>query len=358
MFASFSGDASHLLTSDGTGFRIFALPPTAPAVAKVRDEIAVGPVTLLAALPHSDIVAVVGPTAGAHGHGRRLRLYDVAKDEVLTELFFEAEVLAVRMNVKRICVVMERHTHLFDLGTLQPLPQIRTSHPLNSRGLGALSDLSADASCYFAFAQSADSSDDKRGDVLVLEAIDASHLTVITAHKAPVVALEFAPRGDALVTASAKGNVIRVFAIPDGQPMFAFRRGQAEALVYSVALAADLSLCAVLSNTGTMHVFRSSDKAAGGTAALGGEGAKSFAKQTVRKEPGRCCFTADGSGVFLMYPPRKQLPAGEAATDAASAGAQCLQTGGVPLAVADSGALLQYAIEGDKLRLQQEIEFS
>ena len=358
MFAAFSDDAAQLLTSDGNGFRMFSLPPVTPGFAKVRDCTDMGPVTLLSVLPDSDIAAIVGPTAGAHGHGRRLRLYDMVKDEELTEMFFEAEILGVRMNVKRLAIIIEKHTHLFDLATLQPLPQIRTSHPPNTRGLGSLSCLGADTSCYFAFSQSVDSGTDQRGDVLVLEAIDAATVTVITAHRAPVVALEFSPRGDALVTASRKGNVVRVFAIPDGQPMYAFRRGQAEALIYSVALSADLSLCAAIGDTGTLHVFRSADKAAGGTSAFSGEGARSFAKHPVRKQPGQCRFSDDATRLFVLYSPQR-LDAAEPSVSAAPGAPTkvCSITRGVPIAAPGSGCLLQFEVERDKLRPSGEHQF-
>lgn len=48
---------------------------------------------------------------------------------------------------------------------------------------------------------------------------------MIQAHDSPLAAVRFSADGTRVATASEKGTVIRVFAVPSGERLFEFRRG-------------------------------------------------------------------------------------------------------------------------------------
>lgn len=80
---------------------------------------------------------------------------------------------------------------------------------------------------------------------------------MVPAHDSPVAAMAFNSAGTKLSTASEKGTVIRVFAIPDGIKLYEFRRGVKRCVtINSLAFSHDsLFLCAS-SNTETVHIFK------------------------------------------------------------------------------------------------------
>ena len=60
---------------------------------------------------------------------RRVVLYDLDNDTRISDLYYDTDVLAVRLNPKRLLVAHAEMVHQYDLQTLDPLPQIRTATP-------------------------------------------------------------------------------------------------------------------------------------------------------------------------------------------------------------------------------------
>ena len=58
-----------------------------------------------------------------------------------------------------------------------------------------------------------------------------------------------------LATASTTGTVIRVFLVPTGEQVYAFRRGSYEVSIYSLSFCPYSKLLAVGSSSGTVHIF-------------------------------------------------------------------------------------------------------
>lgn len=81
-------------------------------------------------------------------------------------------------------------------------------------------------------------------------------MNVVQAHKSPISHLAINSTGTLLATASDKGTVIRVFAIPSAEKLYQFRRGTREAKIHSVSFNTVSSLLAVSSATDTVHIFR------------------------------------------------------------------------------------------------------
>lgn len=81
-------------------------------------------------------------------------------------------------------------------------------------------------------------------------------MNVIEAHKSPLSAVALNSEGTLLATASDKGTIIRVFAVPAAQKVFQFRRGTYPSRIYSMSFNLMSTLLCVSSATETVHIFR------------------------------------------------------------------------------------------------------
>ncbi len=88
-------------------------------------------------------------------------------------------------------------------------------------------------------------------DTLKLEAIN-----VVEAHRSPLSCITVNDAGTLLATASDKGTIIRVFAIPSARKLYQFRRGSMPSRIYSMSFNTTSSLLCVSSATDTVHVFK------------------------------------------------------------------------------------------------------
>lgn len=94
------------------------------------------------------------------------------------------------------------------------------------------------------------------GDVLLYDALKGEAITIIEAHKSPLSAVTINSEGTMLATASDKGTIIRVFAIPSATKLYQFRRGTYPARIYSMNFNLVSTLLCVSSATETVHIFR------------------------------------------------------------------------------------------------------
>ncbi|KAG0176810.1 autophagy protein [Apophysomyces sp. BC1034] len=81
-------------------------------------------------------------------------------------------------------------------------------------------------------------------------------VNIVQAHKSPLSCITMNSEGTLLATASEKGTVIRVFAIPDANKVYQFRRGSYPAKIFSMSFNLVSSLLCVSSDTETVHIFK------------------------------------------------------------------------------------------------------
>lgn len=239
----------------GTGLRAFDITDGRNIFSWSDDNVVVA----CACSPTVGFLALVCDTA------RRVVLIDTNTNERITDLYFDEDIIALRLNSKRLIVTCCNKTHVLDLNSMEVLPQIRTVNPANAEGIVALGPLTLTGECNVALPQSADLSEDARGDVMIIDTISCTKVTVIRAHQSKVAQVTFSSSGNSLATCSTRGNVIRVFTI-GGQLLYSFKRGTAAATIFCVALDSMGSMCACTSSSGTLHVFRSSDVTRGDSA--------------------------------------------------------------------------------------------
>lgn len=94
------------------------------------------------------------------------------------------------------------------------------------------------------------------GDVRIFDATTLESVNTIQAHQSAIGCLALNSDGTLLATASEKGTVIRVFAIPSGGILFQFRRGTLPAHIYNMSFNATSTLLCVSSASETVHIFK------------------------------------------------------------------------------------------------------
>jgi autophagy-related protein 18 len=200
---------------------------------------------------------------------RRLQIKNTKRDSIICELTFPTTILAVRLNRKRLVVVLEDQMYLYDIQDMKLLYTIETSP--NPMAICALSPSSEN--CYLAYPlprKSAESSfappshappnsahiSPTSGEVMIFDTIKLEAINVVEAHKSPLSCIAFNNDGSKLATASDKGTIIRVFSVPDAGKLYQFRRGSMPARIFSMAFNITSTLLCVSSATETVHIFK------------------------------------------------------------------------------------------------------
>lgn len=200
---------------------------------------------------------------------RHLIIQNTKRASVICELTFPSAVLAVRLNRKRLAVVLEDEIYLYDIANMTLLTNIATSP--NPSAVCALSPSSEH--CYLAYPlpKPRDDTQDKRpshapptslyapvtsGDVLIYDSLTLKAVNVVEAHRSPLSCIALNNEGNLLATASETGTIIRVFSVPRGQKLFQFRRGTYPSTIYSMSFNMASSLLCVSSTSETVHIFR------------------------------------------------------------------------------------------------------
>ncbi|ORZ36742.1 WD40-repeat-containing domain protein [Catenaria anguillulae PL171] len=348
LYSSFNQDYSCLAIGTRTGFRVFNCDPFGRSL--VKNDGGIGIIEMLFT---TSLIALVGAGEQPTHSPRKLQIMNTKKQSIICELPFASAVLAVHLNRRRLAVVLESSIQLYDIANMKLLYTVDLNY--NPNMITAMSP--ASDMCYLAYptpvpappaglaggstsvsansgsisssgnpatgsspSTSSSSSHAIGGDITLFDAISLHPTTIISAHKSPLAALAFSSSGRYLATASSKGTLIRVFGVPDGAPMYQFRRGTYPTRIYSLAFHPDESLLAVSSATETVHVFRMT--AAGAhlhqqqrmalSAAPAGGGAGSGVAS-----PDWVSETASIGSSVATYPP--PTPSASGASDTASA---------------------------------------
>jgi len=192
-------------------------------------------------------------------------------------------VLAVRLNRKRLVVLLEDEIYLYDIANMSLLYTIATSP--NPCAICALSPSSDN--CYIAYPlpKPREARDDKQrpshapplsayvaptsGEVLIFDTVSLKAVNVIEAHRSPLCCIALNNDGTLLATASETGTIIRIFSVPKGQKLYQFRRGTYPSTIYSMSFNLSSTLVCVSSTSDTVHIFRLGGPGGGSVAADG-----------------------------------------------------------------------------------------
>lgn len=255
-YVAFNQDHSLLAVATTRGLRIYNTDPFELSNQTYEEDI-----SLVEQLFSTSLVALILTP-------RLLRIVNTKRHSTICELTFHGMVVAVKMNRKRLVVILEETVFIYDISNMKMLHSQLT--PINPAGICAISPNSENN--YLALPhhqktppnpQSQPSHVPKSivketisGDVLLYDLNKMEEVTVIPAHQAPVSCIAINNDGTLMATSSEKGTVIRIFSIPDGKKLFQFRRGSMPARIYSMSFNAASTLLCVSSATETVHVFK------------------------------------------------------------------------------------------------------
>ncbi|KAI0181863.1 WD40 repeat-like protein [Hypoxylon sp. FL1284] len=265
-FITFNQDHSCLAVGTSKGFRIYHTDPFSKIFSS--DD---GNIAIIEMLFSTSLVALILSP-------RHLIIQNTKRASVICELTFPSAVLAVRLNRKRLAVVLEDEIYLYDISNMSLLTNIATSP--NPNAVCALSPSSEHCFLAYPLPKPRDDAQDKRpshapptslyapvtsGDVLIYDTLTQKAVNVIEAHRSPLSCIALNNEGSFLATASETGTIIRVFSVPRGQKLFQFRRGTYPSTIYSMSFNMASSLLCVSSTSDTVHIFRLQQPGPGGS---------------------------------------------------------------------------------------------
>jgi autophagy-related protein 18 len=266
----------NLLTGTSKGFRIFHTDPFSKIFNSDDGNVSIIEMlfsTSLVALILSPRHLIIQNTKACLSYPicacPHLTICHAQRASVICELTFPSAVLAVRLNRKRLAVVLEEEIYLYDISNMSLLYTIATSP--NPSAICALSPSSEN--CYIAYPlpKPRDDVGDKRpahapplstyvpptsGEVLIFDTLTLKAVNVIEAHRSPLCCIALNSEGTLLATASETGTIIRVFSVPRGQKLYQFRRGTYPSTIYSMSFNLSSTLLCVSSTSDTVHIFR------------------------------------------------------------------------------------------------------
>ncbi|KAI8886582.1 WD40 repeat-like protein [Backusella circina FSU 941] len=256
LFLNFNQDFSCVSVGTQTGYRIYNCDPFGKCYSK-QD----GSTGIVEMLFCTSLVALVGSGENPSFSPRQLQIINTKRQTTICELSFPTAVLAVKMNRRRLIVVLEEQIFVYDISNMKLLHTIETNP--NPQAICALSPLSEN--CFIAYpAHTTPSSFSPggpnslyiSGDVELFDALESQTTNIIQAHKSPVSCISMNNSGTLLATASEKGTVIRIFSTADASKVYQFRRGSYPAKIYSMSFNLVSSLLCVSSDTETVHIFK------------------------------------------------------------------------------------------------------
>ncbi|KAK4194411.1 WD40-repeat-containing domain protein [Triangularia verruculosa] len=256
-FVTFNQDHSCLAVGTSKGFRIYHTDPFSKIFNSDDAD-----VTIIEMLFSTSLVALVLSP-------RHLVIQNTKRASVICELTFPTAILAVRLNRKRLAVVLEEEIYLYDISNMTLLHTIATSP--NPNAICALSPSSE--KCYVAYPlpKHREDTGERRpahapplssyvpttsGEVLIFDTVRLAAINVIEAHRSPLCCIALNNDGTLLATASEKSTIIRVFAIPSGQRLYQFRRGTTPSTIYSMSFNLSSTILCVSSVSNTVHIYK------------------------------------------------------------------------------------------------------
>ncbi|THU47125.1 hypothetical protein C4D60_Mb09t12230 [Musa balbisiana] len=242
--ASFNQDNSWFSVGTKDGFKLFDA-----RTGRLCFERAVGAFNIVEMLFSTNLLAIVGAGEQPSLSPRKLCLFNTLTGSALRELNFLTSIVAVRLNRKRLIVVLRDKTYIYDLNSLVILETIDTVP--NNKGLCAFSPGSE--SCYLALPAST-----TKGSVLIYNTVALQSVCQIDAHRSPLVAMIFSSSGTYLATASQQGTIIRVHLVSQATESYSFRRGTYPSTIYSLSFGPCADVPEVLvatSSSGSLHAF-------------------------------------------------------------------------------------------------------
>lgn len=254
-YATFNQDATCLAVASNQGYGVFNCSPFGQSY-KTKES-AIGQVEMLFS---TSLVVLVCQGEHAAASPRKIKIVNTKRNATICELTYPTSVLKVRMNRERLIVVLEDQIYIYNISNMKLLQALKT--PLNRYGIADLSS-TGDASILVypsgspaTHTLAATTKPVPSTEVTLYDCTNMAPLNVVKAHKSPLAVLKLSHDGTMLASASEKGTIVRVFAVPSGTLLHQFRRGTYPSRIFSIAFNSSSTLLALSSATSTVHIYR------------------------------------------------------------------------------------------------------
>ncbi|KAL5550103.1 hypothetical protein UlMin_000279 [Ulmus minor] len=215
-------------------------------------RLSIGAFTIVEMLFSSSLLAIVGAGDQPSLSPRRLCLFNTVTRMALRELNFLTSCLAILMNRKRLLVILQDKTYIYDIKSLTILDTIDTVP--NLKGLCAFSP-SLDG-CFLALLAST-----TKGSLLLYNVMELHPQCEIDAPCSPLAAIALSSSGVYIATASEQGTI-------ESESIWflkqlSFRRGTYPSTIYSLSFGPSMELPDILvatSSSGSIHGFSMSQR--------------------------------------------------------------------------------------------------
>jgi len=228
------------------GFQIFSTDPFTPRFHRDWGE-GIGIVEIL---NRSNFVVLCGGGPKPKFPLNKIVVWDDYRATLMAELEFKSPIRNLQIRDEILVAVIEKEICVYQFNSLTMLTIIYTlPNPLG------LCEIGTQGSPIILACPGVEPGDLYLGEVSTQTATLAPR--IIAAHHAPINCLGVSADGQYVASASQKGTIIRVWkTIYNGKDIpLEFRRGHRNALIKSLAFSPDHELLAVISNTGTIHMF-------------------------------------------------------------------------------------------------------
>ncbi|PVU89747.1 hypothetical protein BB561_005184 [Smittium simulii] len=260
-FINFNQDFSCISVGSKHGYRIYNCDPFGKCYTK--DQGGVGIVEMLFC---TSLVALVGSGDQPQLSPRRLLIKNTKRETTICELTFPTTIYNIKLNRRRMVVVLEEQIYIYDISNMKLMHTIETAP--NPKGICTMS--SSNDHCYIAYPAPSISSSNNlanggnfsspiMSDVMIFDGNSCEAMNIIQAHKGIISCLAINSDGTLLATASEKGTVIRVFSIPSSKKIAQFRRGTYSANINNMTFNMKSTMLLVSSDSDTIHIFRIQD---------------------------------------------------------------------------------------------------
>lgn len=219
----------------------------------------------------------------------------------IVDLHFDAKICSVRMNHRRVVVLQQQQIHIFDLKAMKVL-HVMERMPSQSADPSLSWLCAASERGYLATPMvlgAGGTPAASGGLVTVFDTHTLTQVCTVLAHRSPIQALCINPTGQLLATASMQGTVVRLFGLPAGETLFAFRRGTSPCRILGLLFTRDSGHICASASSGTVHLFRNSERVLGALPlqaqeATVGAAQREMVSQVSRAEPSREADTTQG----------------------------------------------------------------
>lgn len=196
-----------------------------------------------------------------------LRILNIRKDNCICELSFPSKIQSVKLNRKRLVIVLVDQIQIYDVISMKLIHTIKTDQNIKSFSIPCA--LSSSNKSILVYQQGNTINDlpsnpDNRlsplniniGNAVVFDTINLKQVAILDCHKSILETIALSENGILLATSSTKGTIIRIFNTKTSVKLLEFRRGSLNAKICSLSFNNDNTILACSSDNGTVHFFK------------------------------------------------------------------------------------------------------